>query len=247
MTYIRSEYNKVYRQRLIEQGLCTTCRKPRDGKALRCSACAKRAVEINRNAIQRARSAAKCAECKKPWSGNTLTCKTCLRAIRKAHAERLLITDGCTRCGKPRDKKHRACFDCRKQQRELSKARRKALVAEGRCSLCRTNQLAPEGKRCTLCVMKMHARRWLGSPERWPELQGLLALQNNRCAYSGEVLVVGGNASLDHKTPRSLGGENCIENLQWVTWQINRMKSNMTDDQFRSLCASLAEQKERCA
>jgi hypothetical protein len=79
----------------------------------------------------------------------------------------------------------------------------------------------------------------LNTTGKWadgPRLEALLLQQGNRCAYSGLLLVLGENASLDHKDPLSRGGTPLVENIQWVDYQVNRMKNDMTHDEFIAMC-----------
>jgi len=64
--------------------------------------------------------------------------------------------------------------------------------------------------------------------------------QEGKCAYTGEVLIPGVNASLDHKIPKHMGGDNRIDNLQWTTKQINlHTKRWMSHDQFITMCSNV--------
>jgi len=64
--------------------------------------------------------------------------------------------------------------------------------------------------------------------ELWDEQEGL-------CAYTREVLIVG-EAGLDHKVPISRGGDHSKENLCWATSTINRVKTDLTEEEFFSMC-----------
>jgi len=97
------------------------------------------------------------------------------------------------------------------------------------------------GLFCEMHILMTAARRWLGDSKKWHELEALFREQGGICAYSGERLTIGLNASLDHKTPRSRGGGDTIGNVQWVTWTVNRAKTDMTHDEFIALCAVVAE------
>lgn len=93
---------------------------------------------------------------------------------------------------------------------------------------------------CSVCYFKQQATRWLKDASKWEVLRDLLREQNYRCVYSDELLELGRNASLDHIKPRSKGGEAVCENLQWVTWTVNRAKTDMTHDEFVTLCHAVA-------
>ena len=71
-------------------------------------------------------------------------------------------------------------------------------------------------------------------------IKALFEEQGGRCAYTGEPLVPGVTASLDHKLPMSRGGLHERDNLQWVTTRINSMKADLTHEEFVALCATVA-------
>jgi CRISPR/Cas system Type II protein with McrA/HNH and RuvC-like nuclease domain len=72
--------------------------------------------------------------------------------------------------------------------------------------------------------------------------------QNGLCRYTGEKLIPSNlwdnGASLDHITPLSRGGINGKNNLQWVSYRVNTVKSNMTHDEFVSFCSMIAERNK---
>ena len=69
-------------------------------------------------------------------------------------------------------------------------------------------------------------------------VEEMLIRQNYKCAYTGVVLVLGVNASLDHIKPRlehpDLLGQ--ISNLEWVDETVNRSKGKMSRERFIELC-----------
>lgn len=77
-----------------------------------------------------------------------------------------------------------------------------------------------------------------GAKNLLPVLQ-LWEDQNGKCYYSGETLIPGNNASLDHQVPSSRGGLDDPSNLRWVSSNINMMKSNMSHDEFISMCEKI--------
>lgn len=80
----------------------------------------------------------------------------------------------------------------------------------------------------------------LGSKKRWEEIGLLFESQGGRCAYTGDQIVLGEWASLDHIVPSSKNGSNDISNLQWVTFEINAAKSNMSHAEFVEMCCKVA-------
>lgn len=72
------------------------------------------------------------------------------------------------------------------------------------------------------------------------DLMQLLKRQEFRCALSGKKLTPD-TAELDHILPRSNGGTNAIINLQWLDKRINRMKGQMTQEEFIECCRLVTE------
>lgn len=122
--------------------------------------------------------------------------------------------------------------------------RRSAFAAAGRCVQCGKPRDVGSDKYCAEHILKLAAYRWLDDVRKWRELRDLLASQGGRCAYTNEKLVLGVNASIDHKTPRSRGGSNTIGNVHWVTWAVNRCKTDLTHDEFVAMCRTVACQAE---
>ncbi len=71
------------------------------------------------------------------------------------------------------------------------------------------------------------------------QLRALLEKQGKRCALSG-VELSPNDSSVDHKLPLSRGGTDLIDNLQWVTRQVNKAKGTMTNEEFIQMCAHVA-------
>ena len=58
-----------------------------------------------------------------------------------------------------------------------------------------------------------------------------------KCAYTGDLLVVGDNLSFDHMDPISRFPERRYDpdNVEPVTWQVNLMKRDLTKQEFLAL------------
>ena len=70
----------------------------------------------------------------------------------------------------------------------------------------------------------------------------VLVKQNNRCAYTGEKIILGVNASIDHIIPKSsinYPGDDCLENLCWTTKKVNMIKNDMTKEELISFCEAV--------
>ncbi len=85
--------------------------------------------------------------------------------------------------------------------------------------------------------MKRASRTVFGSHRQWRELKALLDAQGWTCAYTGEPLRLGINASVDHIYPISRFPERAhdIGNLEWVCLSVNFMKKDRTRDEFLAL------------
>ncbi len=120
-----------------------------------------------------------------------------------------------------------------------SKKRQNVLLREqGLCIACR--QSSPDTLRCKTCTLKNSLRKSLGCEL----LAGALRLfdqQQGRCGYTGLPIVIGKDASLDHKTPRSRGGANSLDNLHWVHSGVNRLKGDMDHAEFKAFLAVLRD------
>jgi 5-methylcytosine-specific restriction endonuclease McrA len=108
-------------------------------------------------------------------------------------------------------------------------------VAAGLCQNC-TRQAVPGLVTCEKHLLRALARKHLGAGRRWPELLALLDAQDRLCPYTGETLQIGANASIDHIVPRSRGGAEHIDNLHWVSADVNRAKAALMHDEFVALC-----------
>lgn len=149
----------------------------------------------------------------------------------------------CQTCGKGPGPSCDYCLDRHRKRTAVRVVERKAAGLCYRCAAplnLAVNSTSIKYPQCTTCFMKATADHHLGGRHRWAELLQIFEKQEGCCAYTGELLILGDNASLDHKIPRSRGGADEVDNLQWVTWTINDCKRNLTHDEFVALCRRVA-------
>lgn len=72
------------------------------------------------------------------------------------------------------------------------------------------------------------------------ELKNLIEKQRYKCALT-QVHLTPNTAELDHITPIKKGGTNEIQNLQWVSKQVNRAKGSMLQSEFIEMCRLVCE------
>ena len=143
----------------------------------------------------------------------------------------------CLYCRRPlegKDKEYVRCSTCRAKvvAARLKKVRK--MRSQGLCICGRAISVRVKDGLCEDCWFKAIAKNRTGSPRNWLSIKELLQKQNYTCSYTGKKLIIGENASLDHIVPKSKGGDNSINNLQWIDLQINVMKNNMSHQEFIS-------------
>lgn len=126
------------------------------------------------------------------------------------------------------------CYRLRMSRNWVSKNR-----ARGLCYSCENPPVQGTSSWCEKHWLTQAAwRAGLRGKGSWKKIKLLLELQNYICPYTGKKLVIGVNASVDHKLPRSkypdLVGD--ISNYEWVDEDVNRAKRAMTKDEFISMC-----------
>lgn len=158
---------------------------------------------------------------------------------RKYSAAR--VADGkCTECQRPHRENRTLCDVCNSNKSRRAKQRRIVRRESGLCMNCPVP--ATVNEFCFDCWLKTLVYNALGTitGNGWQEMKQKLEDQKFRCAYTGQSLIPGVNASIDHKTPRSKGGLNTTDNLWWVTKQVNLMKTNVTHENFIAICRQVS-------
>lgn len=161
------------------------------------------------------------------------------QARQKKYVEERIAKGICRFCGRLASVPGlQYCADCRAKAAKRCANRREA----GVCSGCGKNpgvQLPDQSKlsRCETCYFKHAAHTNLGDRKLWAVLRDVLAAQNYLCPYTGDRLVIGLNASVDHKLPWSRFAElrHDPQNIEWVSECVNAFKLDRTPDEFLDL------------
>lgn len=152
----------------------------------------------------------------------------------------------CVTCRKlPKSETSLKCLSCKTRHKEIEKKWREKNQQENRCTTCGSLENLVEEKQtrrrkykfCETCYLKKLSREHLGTTEAWVFLKQKLENQNYRCAYIGEFLVLGNNASVDHILPRIRFPEHKFskDNVAWTTLDVNLAKRNFTKEEFLSM------------
>lgn len=112
---------------------------------------------------------------------------------------------------------------------------------KGLCIFCLSLRI-PNSTLCEKHYFKSLAQRNLQDMTKWELIRDIFYAQEERCYFTGKKLVLGINASIDHLQPTSRCPElmKSVENIRWVDKDINRIKSDLTSDEFIELCKTIA-------
>jgi 5-methylcytosine-specific restriction endonuclease McrA len=110
--------------------------------------------------------------------------------------------------------------------RAVEKARSKARRQE-------YNQWQRENRQKRFFWARAHKLKGISARD----LASLWKRQRGLCAYTGRKL--DRSAQLDHIIPKALGGTDELNNLQWVSPEVNYAKRDLTHEQFIELCEAV--------
>jgi len=168
--------------------------------------------------------------CKECWEKRTKRRKE-LFAEKKKRGE-------CISCKNKTNGKSK-CETCLSKQRKQREKREFSRLGKGLCVLCGNRNHTENSKTCGDCFCRRVSKFHFKTYAKTSELLELLENQNHTCPYTGKKLILGENCTLDHIVPKSRGGINEVDNLQWVFCSefvnVNTLKWNMTDQEFKGL------------
>lgn len=164
--------------------------------------------------------------------GLAYECKVCTKekatAWARQHPENIREINARRRIKAPLDNQHR-CAVRRRKHKELGLCRDcSEPIMHSQTAFCRAHYIRKMVGSNLKCPAHELAQEM---DQRWTEQGGV-------CKYSGRILTLGVNASIDHIMPRVRFPEiaRSPENLAWADREVNRMKGEMTDKEFIELC-----------
>lgn len=226
--------NKVSRWDLARQaGKCFSCKNPAVNGSGYCE------LHLDKRRQYMAKRRKVCCPCcggKIEISGHCKLCWDKILSSRYALRTEKKLRGECLSCDKPAVIGRVHCELCASKLCKQRAKLRQERINAGFCVKCGNKQSGKSGM-CSKCYAKEVSFRCFDSNKYFQELIDLMHSQKNTCPYTGLKIELGDNASLDHKTPVSRGGENSLDNMQWVyldrKMDINRMKWDLTDQEFR--------------
>ena len=124
------------------------------------------------------------------------------------------------------------------------KKRAKRRISQGLCRDCDTPRLPYSNHFCEFHYIASVTRNAIGrrSKNIARFLRDKLYSQDHKCPYTGETLVLGVNAQIDHVLPvsRYPDQRNNPDNLEWVSSTANRAKNDRTKDEFIAICHTIS-------
>jgi hypothetical protein len=244
----REHTNQVGRERRAAKkaaGVCIVCPQPAAPGFSRCLKHVESSRQAKTKFTQRQLANGKCTQCNNAAVEGSQLCEVHIRK-REAHVEfyREIVASGvCRLCRKsPADSGKVSCSSCREATNRQNAERRRQRKAAKLCTTC-ANPSLDHSTLCRPCYLKRVATQNGLTASGWVELGRIWDEQAGLCAYSGEPLTLGLNASLDHIVAVASGGTSVPTNLQWVTRVVNAMKRDLSEEQFLSVIRAVANHR----
>jgi len=235
----QSKHAKKKREERVKNKLCMGCgsKIEETSKKKHCLVCLEKSKKRRKKRI----SLGTCPICYSAEIENGKSaCRICLNKQKEKRAKSRSdwVENGlCSSCGREReDKNKNYCKKCRGDIKKFSKRR----LENGLCAKC-SNPKLENSDSCLRCWMISIAYRRIKTGRLAYIIEELWEEQNGICALTGETLIPGVNASLDHIIPVSQGGTDEKENLRWTLKTVNLFRCVESDQDFFALCLKVIQ------
>lgn len=201
-----------------------------------CVACLQKAKIRSSENYKKLKLERKCKSCRNAVDSiKGVYCKSCKQKQKDTNSKRK-NSGMCVTCGKNNATQGVKCYDCYLSYKENLQRKKSERLSSGLCAYC--DEVRVGVKLCLKhylqCTAKTHFKGQ-SSLDMADKLHQLYLRQDGKCPYTGNKLILGKDASLDHIIPRSRGGSGELDNVQWVYYAVNFMKQDMFHDEFLEL------------
>ncbi len=235
---------------------CCDCGQPHERLSKKCRACVDKENLRQRKQYQERLSKGLCPRCGEQPKTGSKHCDKC--AVRGRDKDRRVRSSRfakgmCVKCGQniPTDSL-KTCNQCLVECKDSYQQRNDRLTKAGLCTRCGQHDFLPSMKErvskyreCIICYLKRTSRINLGSEDFADLLLAKLEAQNWSCPYTGDIMVLGDNDSVDHILPRKRFPNESTnpDNIEWITRRANIMKHDRTPDEFLSLIKQIHDHR----
>jgi hypothetical protein len=238
---------RKYHDRQKANGICIRCGKNPSEDKWKCQECRKKDIRDCKDYCKKWREKHKenglCSGCgKQPPLPGKYYCEICrdnLNNLNKGYRDDRKQRGLCIQCGEPTQNEYVRCDKCLAAQKELGQKRKDKLLSEGLCQSCGLEKFVEGQLNCETCCLKGISYSLWQTTSRWEELKTLYEKQGGVCPYTGEVIRIGVDASIDHIVPKSLGGSDELSNLQWINYWVNIMKWDRPEEEFKTMITKI--------
>lgn len=116
---------------------------------------------------------------------------------------------------------------------------------KGLCIFCNIESLE-YSNLCEKHFFLSLASSTLGDRTKAEDLKHLFHLQDKKCYLTGEKLILGLNASIDHIISQSKRPDlkNNMKNVKWCSKKVNEIKRDLSYKEFIELCKKIISHSE---
>lgn len=248
--------SQEYKRRL-SLGLCTKCGQASELDRTKCRECLDKSKAAQAKHVKKIFDLAVCIKCGLESIEGKRKCFKCMlkeREYVKIRNQERKNQGICRYCdNKATEYNNTFCNHHVNKHKESVRQKKSKRRDATQCESCGSDVVVTfDSKKllCKKCFLKVVSMSNLGTSRQWREIEALFN-EKNICPYTGLNLVLGKNASLDHRVPRSRGGSDEISNLQWVhnseNLNVNWMKGDLTHDEFKSAVCLISEYLQKDA